>query len=61
MAHITRLTCSVIATVSGDGLIYEVFNGLAARPDAKKALKTPIGPIPTGTIRFLACTPQHPR
>lgn len=39
---------SVIATASGDGLVYEVINGLAVRPDARKALQIPIAPIPTG-------------
>ena len=41
---------SVISPVSGDGLIYEVLNGLAARPDARKALRIPIGPVPTGQL-----------
>lgn len=40
---------SVIATASGDGLVHEVINGLAVRQDARKALKTPIAPIPTGS------------
>lgn len=40
---------SVIATASGDGLIHEVINGLAVRSDARKALKIPITPIPTGS------------
>ena len=39
---------SVIATSSGDGLVYEVLNGLAVRKDARKALRIPIAPIPTG-------------
>jgi sphingosine kinase len=43
----------VIATASGDGLVYEVINGLAARPDAKKALRIPIAPIPTGSANAL--------
>jgi sphingosine kinase len=38
-----------IVTLSGDGLIHEVLNGLAARPDAEKALNIPIAPIPTGS------------
>lgn len=46
---------SVISPVSGDGLIYEVINGLAARPDAKKALRIPIGPIPTGQQCLIRC------
>lgn len=40
---------SVIATASGDGIIYEVLNGLGSRPDARRALRIPIAPIPTGS------------
>jgi hypothetical protein len=40
---------SVIAAVGGDGTFYEILNGLANRPDAKKALRIPLAPIPTGT------------
>lgn len=40
---------SVIATASGDGLVYEVLNGLAQRPDGRSALRTPIAPLPTGS------------
>jgi sphingosine kinase len=39
----------VIASVGGDGTFYEIVNGLASRPDAKKALRIPIAPIPTGS------------
>jgi sphingosine kinase len=45
----TRIPVSVIAAASGDGLIHEVINGFAARPDAKQALRIPIVQIPTGT------------
>jgi sphingosine kinase len=38
-----------IVTLSGDGLIHEVLNGLAERSDAEKALNIPIAPIPTGS------------
>lgn len=44
----------MIATASGDGLVYEVLNGLAARKDAKKALRIPIAPIPTGSANALS-------
>ncbi|WWD18462.1 hypothetical protein CI109_102914 [Kwoniella shandongensis] len=50
--EITRdidLEYDVIATASGDGLVYEVLNGLAVRPDARKALRIPVAPIPTGS------------
>eukprot|EP00438_Fugacium_kawagutii_P029518 Skav222744 [mRNA] locus=scaffold2390:537725:546431:- [translate_table: standard] len=32
--------------VSGDGMVHEVFNGLASRPDAVDALNIPVGHIP---------------
>ncbi|CAO1629283.1 unnamed protein product [Sympodiomycopsis kandeliae] len=35
--------------VSGDGMAHEVLNGFAQRPDAAKALKMPICPIPAGS------------
>jgi sphingosine kinase len=38
-----------VATASGDGIVYEILNGLAARPDARAALHMPIAPIPTGS------------
>nr|XP_019045641.1 D-erythro-sphingosine kinase [Kwoniella bestiolae CBS 10118]OCF24571.1 D-erythro-sphingosine kinase [Kwoniella bestiolae CBS 10118] len=50
-----ELDYDVIATASGDGLVYEVLNGLASRSDAKKALKIPIAPIPTGSANAV-CT-----
>ena len=45
-----KLILSVIACVGGDGTFYEVLNGLANRPDAKKALRIPLAPIPTGKL-----------
>ncbi|KAF9533023.1 ATP-NAD kinase-like domain-containing protein [Crepidotus variabilis] len=38
-----------IVTVSGDGLIHEVLNGLAQHAEAAHALATPVVPIPTGS------------
>ncbi|KAI8064620.1 ATP-NAD kinase-like domain-containing protein [Gongronella butleri] len=39
-----------IVTVSGDGVVHEVINGLLQRPDAREAVrKLPIGIIPGGT------------
>ncbi|CAA7271670.1 unnamed protein product [Cyclocybe aegerita] len=38
-----------IITVSGDGLVHEVLNGLAQHADPLKALATPVAPIPTGS------------
>ncbi|XP_076334325.1 sphingosine kinase 2-like isoform X1 [Tachypleus tridentatus] len=38
-----------IVSVSGDGLLYEVVNGLLARPDWREAIKIPLGVIPAGS------------
>lgn len=38
-----------IVTVSGDGLIHEVLNGLALHDDPMAALNIPIAPIPAGS------------
>ncbi|BEI82958.1 hypothetical protein CcaverHIS002_0308260 [Cutaneotrichosporon cavernicola] len=45
----------VIAVASGDGGCYEAFNGLAMRPDGRKALRIPLAPLPTGSA-CAACT-----
>ncbi|GMK53631.1 hypothetical protein CspeluHIS016_0102170 [Cutaneotrichosporon spelunceum] len=45
----------VIAVASGDGGCFEAFNGLAMRPDGRKALRTPLAPLPTGSA-CAACT-----
>lgn len=47
-------SCDAIIVVSGDGLVHEVWNGLAARSDAKRALQLPIGHIPGGSGNGLA-------
>ena len=44
----------VLATMSGDGLIHEVLNGLAIRTDAARALRLPIAPIPAGSGNAMA-------
>lgn len=38
-----------IITMSGDGLIHEVLNGLAEHASPLTAMRTPIAPIPTGS------------
>ncbi|XP_006897391.1 PREDICTED: sphingosine kinase 2 [Elephantulus edwardii] len=43
-----------IVTVSGDGLLYEVLNGLLARPDWEEAVKMPVGVLPCGSGNALA-------
>ncbi|XP_050184119.1 LOW QUALITY PROTEIN: sphingosine kinase 2-like [Myiozetetes cayanensis] len=43
-----------IVTVSGDGLVYEVVNGLLSRPDWALALRVPLGVLPCGSGNGLA-------
>ncbi|XP_032984890.1 sphingosine kinase 2 isoform X3 [Rhinolophus ferrumequinum] len=43
-----------IVTLSGDGLLYEVLNGLLDRPDWEEAVKTPVGILPCGSGNALA-------
>jgi sphingosine kinase len=45
-----------IIVISGDGLVYEVINGLMNRPDWDKAIKIPICQIPGGSANALACS-----
>lgn len=45
-----------IVCVSGDGLVWEVLNGLMSRPDWENAIKTPLGIIPAGSGNGLATT-----
>ncbi|CAK9290179.1 unnamed protein product [Gordionus sp. m RMFG-2023] len=48
-----------IITISGDGLIHEVINGLMARNDWEEAIKIPIGVIPAGTGNALHTSLCH--
>uniref|UniRef100_H3AJD1 sphingosine kinase n=1 Tax=Latimeria chalumnae TaxID=7897 RepID=H3AJD1_LATCH len=43
-----------IVIISGDGLLYEVINGLMERPDWEKAIKIPVGILPCGSGNALA-------
>ncbi|KAG7092503.1 hypothetical protein E1B28_008854 [Marasmius oreades] len=43
-----------LLTVSGDGLIHEVLNGLAQHSEPRKALSTAVAPIPTGSGNALS-------
>lgn len=46
----------VVAACSGDGLPYEVFNGFAKRPDAKRALeKIAVVNLPCGSGNAMSC------
>lgn len=38
--------CSGIISVSGDGLFFEILNGLLSRNDWRAAMKIPLGIIP---------------
>ncbi|KAK7506471.1 hypothetical protein BaRGS_00002583 [Batillaria attramentaria] len=44
-----------VVIVSGDGLVYEVINGLMQRVDWNSAIKKPVGCIPGGSGNALAC------
>ncbi|RWS18744.1 hypothetical protein B4U80_07249, partial [Leptotrombidium deliense] len=43
-----------IVVVSGDGLLFEVFNGLMQRHDWEQAIKIPVGIIPGGSGNGIA-------
>ncbi|KAJ1131255.1 hypothetical protein NDU88_009594 [Pleurodeles waltl] len=43
-----------IVIISGDGLLFEVINGLMERPDWEKAIKMPVGILPCGSGNALA-------
>ncbi|CAF1032470.1 unnamed protein product, partial [Didymodactylos carnosus] len=54
-----------IILASGDGLVYEVINGLLSRPDWLQALQLPIGHLPCGSgnaliTSILRCSKQIP-
>lgn len=48
------LSYNGLVIVSGDGLVHEVLNGLASRPDAAQALRVPVAHIPAGSGNGLA-------
>ncbi|XP_066271124.1 sphingosine kinase 2-like [Branchiostoma lanceolatum] len=45
-----------IVVVSGDGLLYEVVNGLMSRPDWEQAIKIPLGILPAGSGNGVCCS-----
>ncbi len=45
-----------IVVVGGDGSVYQVFNGLMARPDWERVARLPLGIIPAGTSNGLCKT-----
>ena len=57
--HVKELNLSEIRgifVVSGDGLVYEVINGLMSREDWREAIKTPIGQLPGGSGNALSAS-----
>ena len=51
--------CDGIIVVSGDGMVHEVFNGLASRSDRAEALRIAVGHIPAGSGNALAKSILH--
>ncbi|XP_050390467.1 sphingosine kinase 2 [Patella vulgata] len=45
-----------VVILSGDGLLYEVINGLMSREDWKSAIKLPVGCLPGGSGNALCCS-----
>ncbi|XP_066515228.1 sphingosine kinase 1-like isoform X2 [Hoplias malabaricus] len=48
-----------VAIMSGDGLLFEVVNGLMEREDWEKAIKTPLGVLPGGSGNAVAASIHH--
>ncbi|XP_069510783.1 sphingosine kinase 1 [Ambystoma mexicanum] len=48
-----------LVVVSGDGLMYEVVNGLMERPDWSSAIKKPLCILPAGSGNALAASVNH--
>lgn len=58
-AELSCNSCDGIVVVSGDGMVHEVFNGLASRQDAHDALRIPVGHIPGGSGNAFAKSILH--
>uniref|UniRef100_A0A8C6UU01 sphingosine kinase n=1 Tax=Neogobius melanostomus TaxID=47308 RepID=A0A8C6UU01_9GOBI len=56
-ADLTQWDALVI--MSGDGLLFEVINGLMEREDWEQAIQTPIGILPGGSGNALAASVHH--
>ncbi|XP_051569405.1 sphingosine kinase 2-like isoform X2 [Myxocyprinus asiaticus] len=50
---------SAVVILSGDGLLFEVVNGLMDREDWEKAIQTPVGILPGGSGNALAASIHH--
>uniref|UniRef100_A0A3Q2PNU8 sphingosine kinase n=1 Tax=Fundulus heteroclitus TaxID=8078 RepID=A0A3Q2PNU8_FUNHE len=48
-----------LVIMSGDGLLFEVINGLMEREDWQQAIKTPLGILPGGSGNALAASLHH--
>ncbi|XP_075946861.1 sphingosine kinase 1-like [Anarhichas minor] len=48
-----------LVIMSGDGLLFEVINGLLERPDWEEAVRTPLGILPGGSGNALAASVHH--
>ncbi|RVE69304.1 hypothetical protein OJAV_G00076480 [Oryzias javanicus] len=48
-----------LVIMSGDGLLYEVINGLMEREDWQEAIQTPLGILPGGSGNALAASVHH--
>ncbi|XP_059188685.1 sphingosine kinase 2-like [Centropristis striata] len=48
-----------LVIMSGDGLLFEVINGLLERPDWEEAIRTPLGILPSGSGNALAASIHH--
>ncbi|KAJ3600718.1 hypothetical protein NHX12_031695 [Muraenolepis orangiensis] len=48
-----------LVIMSGDGLLFEVINGLMEREDWKEAMQTPLGVLPGGSGNALAASVNH--
>ncbi|KAJ6465068.1 ATP-NAD kinase-like domain-containing protein [Mycena vitilis] len=58
--NIDLATYDALVPISGDGIIMELINGLASRPDALVALRMPIAPIPAGSGNALSVNIMGP-
>ncbi|XP_049332091.1 sphingosine kinase 2-like [Astyanax mexicanus] len=50
---------SAIVILSGDGLLFEVINGLMEREDWEEAIQTPLGILPGGSGNAVAASVHH--
>lgn len=50
----------LVISVSGDGMLHELVNGIMKRDDWHQATKVPVGVIPCGTGNALAATLMYP-